>query len=106
MPVRSILRAKGSRADAIAAEPGWRRRRDSNPRYGNPPYGGLANRWFQPLTHVSECGPLAGKGGYISANPKLQPERQLFRNRVDPHDELHLFVRRQDPHAEVGPLFL
>ena len=32
---------------------GWRRRRDSNPRYGNTPYGGLANRWFQPLTHVS-----------------------------------------------------
>src|SRR6476661_1254934 len=31
----------------------WRRRRDSNPRYGNSPYGGLANRWFQPLTHVS-----------------------------------------------------
>src|SRR5437764_13287112 len=34
----------------------WRRRRDSNPRYGNTPYGGLANRWFQPLTHVSERG--------------------------------------------------
>src|SRR5256885_12702958 len=34
----------------------WRRRRDSNPRYGNTPYGGLANRWFQPLTHVSSGG--------------------------------------------------
>ena len=29
---------------------------DSNPRYGLTPYGGLANRWFQPLTHVSGCG--------------------------------------------------
>src|SRR5687768_17900674 len=35
------------------AEHRWRRRRDSNPRYGLTPYGGLANRWFQPLTHVS-----------------------------------------------------
>src|SRR6476619_4298522 len=83
----------------------WRRRRDSNPRYGNPPYGGLANRWFQPLTHVSECGPLAGKGGYIRANPKLQPERQLFRNDVDPHGKLHLFAGREDPHTEDRPLF-
>jgi hypothetical protein len=22
------------------------------------PYGGLANRWFQPLTHVSEAGAI------------------------------------------------
>ena len=36
----------------------WRRRRDSNPRYGCP-YDALAKRWFQPLTHVS--GP-AGDG--------------------------------------------
>ena len=33
----------------------WRRRRDSNPRYGFP-YDALAKRWFQPLTHVSGCG--------------------------------------------------
>ena len=32
----------------------WRRGRDSNPRYGGDPYAGLANRWFQPLTHLSE----------------------------------------------------
>src|SRR5690606_6720883 len=31
----------------------WRRRRDSNPRYRIYQYDGLANRWFQPLTHVS-----------------------------------------------------
>ena len=30
----------------------WRRGRDSNPRYRNW-YGGLANRWFKPLTHLS-----------------------------------------------------
>src|SRR5437868_6466488 len=33
----------------------WRRRRDSNPRYRIYQYDGLANRWFQPLTHVSEA---------------------------------------------------
>jgi hypothetical protein len=32
---------------------GWRRRRDSNPRYGVKPYNGLANRRLQPLGHVS-----------------------------------------------------
>jgi hypothetical protein len=31
----------------------WRRRRDSNSRYRIYQYDGLANRWFQPLTHVS-----------------------------------------------------
>ena len=30
--------------------------RDSNPRYELTPYDGLANRWFQPLTHPSERG--------------------------------------------------
>ena len=51
----------------------WRRRRDSNPRYGNSPYGGLANRWFQPLTHVSGSG--TAKRGYSGAIWKLQPAR-------------------------------
>jgi hypothetical protein len=32
---------------------GWRRRRDSNPRYGLSPHNGLANRRLQPLGHVS-----------------------------------------------------
>src|SRR5262249_27173939 len=31
----------------------WRRRRDSNPRYGFRPYNGLANRRLQPLGHLS-----------------------------------------------------
>ena len=30
-----------------------RRGRDSNPRYPEKEYAGLANRWFQPLTHLS-----------------------------------------------------
>ena len=34
----------------------WRRRRDSNPRYGFRPYNGLANRRLQPLGHLSERG--------------------------------------------------
>ena len=40
----------------------WRRRRDSNPRYGFP-YDALAKRWFQPLTHVSGCGRGAAIAG-------------------------------------------
>jgi Protein of unknown function (DUF3551) len=32
---------------------GWRRRRDSNPRYAFGAYNGLANRRLQPLGHVS-----------------------------------------------------
>src|SRR5438876_9018299 len=53
----------------------WRRRRDSNPRYGNSPYGGLANRWFQPLTHVSGNG--SGAAAYIGPIHRLQPERTI-----------------------------
>src|SRR4249919_933729 len=85
---------------------GWRRRRDSNPRYGNSPYGGLANRWFQPLTHVSGSGVHAGSAGYISAFRKLQPDRQLFRNHVQPHAENHLFAGFKHAHAELRPLLL
>ncbi len=33
-----------------------RRGRDSNPRYRHYQYDGLANRWFQPLTHLSRGG--------------------------------------------------
>ena len=32
----------------------WRREGDSNPRYSIP-YDSLANCWFQPLTHLSNC---------------------------------------------------
>src|SRR5215475_12288737 len=32
---------------------GWRRRRDSNPRYALRAYNGLANRRLQPLGHIS-----------------------------------------------------
>ena len=47
----------------------WRRRRDSNPRYGLP-YDALAKRWFQPLTHVSGCGRAAAiaRGGVAGNN--------------------------------------
>src|SRR3954462_1354568 len=54
------------------ARSSWRRRRDSNPRYGNTPYGGLANRWFQPLTHVSGSSKVRG---YISGFRIVQPLR-------------------------------
>ena len=41
-----------------ALQTGWRRERDSNPRYGFP-YSGFQDRPFQPLTHPSgEIGAL------------------------------------------------
>ena len=33
---------------------------DSNPRYRIYQYDGLANRWFQPLTHVSSALGIGG----------------------------------------------
>ena len=39
--------------NSIPPEAGSRRGRDSNSRYRLTPYDGLANRWFQPLTHLS-----------------------------------------------------
>jgi hypothetical protein len=38
---------------------------------------GLANRWFQPLTHVSECGRLAVSLG----KPNLSVKRQMRETR-------------------------
>jgi len=49
--------------------------------------------------------PPCRKARYIRANPKLQPERQLFRSDVDAHAELHFLAWRQDPHAKRRPLF-
>jgi hypothetical protein len=48
-----------ARSTQIIAK-GWRRRRDSNPRYRIYQYDGLANRWFQPLTHVSSALGIGG----------------------------------------------
>src|SRR5690349_9764439 len=56
----------------------WRRRRDSNPRYRIYQYDGLANRWFQPLTHVSgsqrRAGPIA-RGREGGKGPESRAER-------------------------------
>src|SRR6476469_9401517 len=62
----------------------WRRRRDSNPRYRIYQYDGLANRWFQPLTHVSgsqrRAGPIAA-GSLGSKRPK-RPRNRLVSPRI------------------------
>lgn len=57
----------------------WRRRRDSNPRYRIYQYDGLANRWFQPLTHVSAWSaaltavwPQAGRYSHAFRDPQRQ----------------------------------
>src|SRR5262245_6174086 len=53
----------------------WRRRRDSNPRYGFRPYNGLANRRLQPLGHVSVDGEDYRTGAFGSNHP--DKSRQL-----------------------------
>ena len=54
LPVR---RAPRDAVSGVAAAAGWRRGRDSNPRYSFP-YAGLANLCLQPLGHLSRT-----KGG-------------------------------------------
>src|SRR5437868_9096532 len=80
----------------------WRRRRDSNPRYGNSPYGGLANRWFQPLTHVSG---KATARRYIGRHSRLQPERSSGDD-IDADIKVHRLARFEHAEAELGPLRL
>jgi hypothetical protein len=66
----------------------WRRRRDSNPRYRIYQYGGLANRWFQPLTHVSGCG--SRSAAYSGGSPvhqgriRLRIATRFTANRIRP----------------------
>jgi len=38
------------------------------PSVRNSPYDGLANRWFQPLTHVSEAAAKRGYSGRLSGD--------------------------------------
>ena len=68
----------------------WRRRRDSNPRYRIYQYDGLANRWFQPLTHVSR---LQRRGRY--SEPRGGRQVRLLAGEIRPH--------RVCRRAEFGP---
>src|SRR5438309_4684615 len=81
----------------------WRRRRDSNPRYGNSPYGGLANRWFQPLTHVS-----GGGSGSAAIRARFQSfnRNASARDHVEPHFEPQLAAGLENPEAELRPFVL
>src|SRR3954462_2140286 len=85
------------------ARSSWRRRRDSNPRYGNTPYGGLANRWFQPLTHVSERG--SGSAAIVARFQSFNRAASA-RNAAEPHRQAHLLARIEHPHPELRPLLL
>jgi hypothetical protein len=51
-----------------------RRGRDSNPRYPCSRYGGLANRWFQPLTHLSGL-----KNEHLASAAKPHPRYSTIR---------------------------
>ena len=53
MPNHWSLIADNWQKRPARARPFLRRGRDSNPRYPYSRYAGLANRWFQPLTHLS-----------------------------------------------------
>src|SRR5499426_2911846 len=62
---------RGARERGHAA--GWRRGRDSNPRYGYP-YAAFRVRCFQPLSHLSvaaEGATILSVGGYVSNARRL-----------------------------------
>ena len=60
---RVVLFCWAINAAAAGRRRGWRRRRDSNPRYALRAYNGLANRRLQPLGHVSaDENPYGPKG--------------------------------------------
>src|SRR3954465_15666130 len=84
--------------------PKWRRRRDSNPRYGKSPYGGLANRWFQPLTHVSVK--RLRSGGLYRRLSRPSTALDLFRNDLNAHGQAHRLAGLKHAHAKRGPLDL
>ncbi len=67
----------------------WRRRGDSNPRYGFRPYNGLANRRLQPLGHVSVFRTFSGG---LSAN-SLLPVKGA---------DLSHFTRECEPSVQIG----
>src|SRR3954464_4441771 len=66
-------------------------------------------RFSKPLVSATHprlrVRPLRRKAGYISANPKLQPERaQLFRNDLKTHVEAHGFSGIEHAHSKFAPL--
>lgn len=71
----------------------WRRRGDSNPRYGFRPYNGLANRRLQPLGHVS-----AGRKGLLVSLGAVNTLRVRF-----PATRLLLCQVRPSPAATACP---
>jgi hypothetical protein len=60
---------------------GWRRGRDSNPRYALRAYNGLANRRLQPLGHLSACKMVMAQKE-IGSSSDGQPRQSS--NRVPP----------------------
>ena len=54
-----------------------RKRGDSNPRYSYP-YDSLANCWFQPLTHPSQCRQLGEQKRQFVAKIEKRVQRYCF----------------------------
>ena len=64
------------RGEVPSSDRGWRRERDSNPRYGYP-YTDLANQRLQPLGHLSAM-------GFITAPPLPSKGANRPRGRIHP----------------------
>src|SRR6185437_17176503 len=67
-------------AEVACPTRGWRRRRDSNPRYAFGAYNGLANRRLQPLGHVSAYRPTYRRR--ISGSNAGARMRQPFADKI------------------------
>src|SRR5687767_14691007 len=77
-----------SKFNPLSSE-GWRRRRDSNPRYAFGAYNGLANRRLQPLGHVSV--------------PLDMPDSDLIGKQMAPNPPLGASVQCAGPRTFSSP---
>src|SRR6266568_2542420 len=109
-PAPSAMRESGDRN--VNTMNGWRRERDSNPRYGVNPYNALAGRPLRPLGHLS--GRAAHYITRVRASFPASGRLIEFECLVQgPHGELHVFFVDDDrnldlrggDHLDVDALF-
>src|SRR6266568_4782161 len=97
-PAPSAMRESGDRN--VNTMNGWRRERDSNPRYGVNPYNALAGRPLRPLGHLS--GRAAHYITRVRASFPASGRLIEFECLVQgPHGELHVFFVDDDRYLDL-----